>query len=112
VCNLTYIIKNDGNATLTEGIVTFYIDDAPQQEIILYDVYPGELIILDYIWTPQRVGKHILMIKVDTVHDDINGKSIVQQVMVTQNYIRIAVSIFVIFIVFIGWRYMRASQQL
>jgi len=111
VCNLTYIIKNDGNATLTEGIVTFFIDDDPQQEIILYDVYPGELIILDYIWTPQRVGKHILMIKVDTVHDDINGKSIVQQVMVMQNYTRIAVSIFVIFIVFIGWRYMRASQQ-
>ncbi len=110
VYNLTYIIKNDGNATLTQGIVTYFVDDDAQQEIILNDVYPGELIILDYIWTPQSVGKHIFMIKVDTVHGDISGKSIVQQVMVTQNYTRIAVSIFVVIIIlFIGWRYIRAQ---
>ncbi len=53
---------------------------------------------------------------VKRVFDEYNGTHVDESVILVQdaraqNYTRIAVSIFVIFIVFIGWRYMRASQQ-
>ena len=111
--NLTFVLKNNGNATLTEGTVLFSVDSEPIQDTVLMDIDPGEMIFVGFIWTPQKFGEHNLLLEVDAVSEVIKGISSMQkQVLVSRNYTRIAASIFVgILLMVAGWKtYTRAHK--